>query len=176
MKIIFKNKFNLTIIFLFIFQGSLFAETPHFVDFKFILNQSEAGKKAQVVLKNKLENGIKKLQDKEKNIQEEEKKIIKQKKVLSAEEYKKKIDELRKKVSSLRKERNTLLDTVAKQRAKARSELLKNLNPILANYMKEKNIRMILDKKELIVADNKLDITKDIIELLNKKLKSIKVD
>ena len=42
--------------------------------------------------------------------------------------------------------------------------------------MKEKNIRMILDKKELIVADNKLDITKDIIELLNKKLKSIKVD
>ena len=46
----------------------------------------------------------------------------------------------------------------------------------MENYMKEKNIRMILDKKELIVADNKLDITKDIIELLNKKLKSIKVD
>ena len=42
--------------------------------------------------------------------------------------------------------------------------------------MKEKNKRKILDKKELIVADNKLDITKDIIELLNKKLKSIKVD
>ena len=53
---------------------------------------------------------------------------------------------------------------------------MKNLNPIMENYMKEKNIRMILDKKELIVADNKLDITKDIIELLNKKLKSIKVD
>ena len=42
--------------------------------------------------------------------------------------------------------------------------------------MKEKNIKMIIDKKELIVADNKLDITKDIIEILNKKLKSIKVD
>ena len=56
MKFFFKNKFNWTIIFLFIFQGIVFAETPHFVDFKFILNQSEAGKKAQVALKNKLEN------------------------------------------------------------------------------------------------------------------------
>ena len=65
MKIFSKNKFSFTIIFLFIFQGSLFAETPHFVDFKFILNQSDAGKKAQVVLKNKLENGIKKLKDRD---------------------------------------------------------------------------------------------------------------
>ena len=79
MKITFKNKFNLTIIFLFIFQGSLFAETPHFVDFKFILNQSEAGKKAQVVLKNKLENGIKNFKIK-KRIFKRKKKIINRKK------------------------------------------------------------------------------------------------
>ena len=92
MKIIFKNKFNLTIIFLFIFQGSLFAETPHFVDFKFILNQSEAGKKAQIILKNKLENGIKKLQDKEKNIQEEEKKLSNRKKFYLQKNIKKNDD------------------------------------------------------------------------------------
>ena len=88
----------------------------------------------------------------------------------------KKVNELRTKVSKLQKERKSLLEDIAKKRSKARTELLKNLNPIMENYMKEKNIRMILDKKELIVADNKLDITKDIIELLNKKLKSIKVD
>ena len=65
------------------------------------------------------------------------------------------------------------MDTVAKQRAKARSELLKNLNPILANYMKEKNIRMIVDKKNILLADDSLDITKPIMSLLNQKLKSI---
>ena len=32
----------------------LYADIPHFIDFKFILNESDAGKKAQTALKNKL--------------------------------------------------------------------------------------------------------------------------
>ena len=59
------------LIFVFLAQNSLIAEIPHFLDFKFILNESDAGKKAQVFLKNKLEKGVKSLQDKEKKIQEE---------------------------------------------------------------------------------------------------------
>ena len=73
----------------------------------------------------------------------------------------------------MQKERNSLLETVAKQRAKARNELLKNLNPLLSNYMKEKNIKMVIDKKNLILADSNLDITKDIIALLNQKIKNL---
>ena len=59
---------------------NLIADTPYFLDFKFILNESNAGKKAQIFLKTKLEKGIKELKSKEKNIQDEEKKIIQQKK------------------------------------------------------------------------------------------------
>ena len=157
-------------------QNILFAETPFFLDFKYILNESEAGKKAQVSLKKKLENGLKNLRAKEKSIQEEEKKIIQQKKIISAEEYKKKVENLRSKVNSLRKERSTLLETVAKQRTKARSELLKNLNPIIKEYMKEKKIRMVVDKKSLLLADENLNITKEIMTRLNQKLKSIKLN
>ena len=83
---------------------------------------------------------------------------------------------MRKKVALLQKERTTLLNTVAKQRQKARNELLKNLNPIIKEYMKDKNIRMVIDKKSLLLADENLNITNDIIALLNKKLKSIKLD
>ena len=42
--------------------------------------------------------------------------------------------------------------------------------------MKEKNIRMVVDKKSLLLADEKLNITKDIMNLLNKQLKSIKLN
>ena len=154
----------------------LYADIPHFIDFKYILNESEAGKKAQTSLKNKLNKGIKNLQDKEKKIQDEEKKIIQQKKVISAEEYKKKVTELRKKVNSLQKERSTLLDTVSKQRTKARNELLKNLNPIIKDYMKQNKIRMVVDKKSLLLADENLDITKNIMSLLNNKIKSININ
>ena len=42
--------------------------------------------------------------------------------------------------------------------------------------MQEKKIRMVVDKKNLLLADENLDITKDIMDLLNKKLKSIKLN
>jgi len=168
-----KKYFFIFIFFLLI--SNLNAETPHFVDFKYILNESTAGKKAQNALKSKLNNGLKNLEEKEKKIQEEEKKIISQKKIITPDEYKKKINELRLKVQSLQKERNSLLETVAKQRAKARNELLKNLNPIIKDYMNEKQIRMVIDKKSLLLADENLDLTKEIMTRLNKKLKSIKL-
>lgn len=79
-------------------------------------------------------------------------------------------------MSSLQKERNTLLESVAKQRSKARNELLKNLNPIIKGYMQEKKIRMVIDKKSLLLGDENLDITQPIIKILNKKLKSIKLN
>ena len=39
-----------------------------------------------------------------------------------------------------------------------------------------KKIRMVVDKKSLLLADENLDITDDIMKLLNKKLKSIKLN
>ncbi len=172
----FYKKITFISIIFFIFQTNLSTEIPYYLDFKYVLNKSEAGKKAQTYLKKKLDGGVKKIQEKEKSIQEDEKKIIQQKKVISAEEYKKKVTDLRSRVDSLQKERNLLLTTVSKQRSKARKELLKNLNPIIKEYMKEKNIRMVLDKKSMLLADDGLDITQDIVKILNSKLKSIKLD
>ncbi len=160
----------------FLNQNIVLADTPYFIDFKYILNQSDAGKKAQNFLKKELETGIKNIKDREKKLLDEEKKIIQQKKLIAAEEYKKKVTELRKKVSSLQKEKSKLLEKVSKQRSKARDELLKNLNPIIKNYMQEKKIRMVIDKKSLLLADENLDITKDIISILNSKLKNIKLN
>ena len=172
----FLKKSTLVLIVFFSLENTLLSDQPYFIDFKYILNESKAGKEAQIFLKKKLNNGIKKLQEKEKAIQESEKKIIQQKKIINAEEYKKKEQELRNKVSALQKERNSLLDSVAKQRSKARAELLKSLNPIMKEYMKEKNIRMIVSKSSILLADENLDITNEIISILNKKLKSIKLN
>ncbi len=168
-------KIIILVLFICLVTNNSNAELPYILNFKYILNESEAGKKAQNFLKKKLENGLKSLREKEKKIQEEEKKIIQQKKIITPEEYKKKVTELRGKVSSLQQERNKLLESVAKERARAKQELLKNLNPILKDYMKEKKIRMVIDKKSILLVDENLNITKDIIKLLNQKLKSIKL-
>ena len=167
------KKIVILLLIFFPINSNLFAETPHYIDFKFILNESNAGKKAQLFLKNKLDKGVKNIQAKQKKLQEDENQIIKQKKVISAEDYKKKVADLRNKVSNLQRERNTLLESVAKQRTLARKKLLESLNPIIKDYMKDKNIKMVIDKKSLLLADESLNITKDIMTLLNDKLKSI---
>jgi len=173
------NKLKKLILVVFIssfFNQNISAELPYYLDFKFILNESIAGKKAQKDLKNKLESGLKELNKTEQNLQSDEKKIIAQKKIISEEEYKKKVKELRQKVINLQKNKKNLLDTVAKQRSKARSELLKNLNPVIKDYMEEKKIRYVMDKKSLILADESLDITQEIIKKLNDKIKSVKLN
>ena len=69
-----------------------------------------------------------------------------------------------------------MITEVGKQRAKAREELLKNLNPIIKEYMEKNKIRMVIDKKSILLADDTLDITKEIVKELNNKLKSIKLN
>ena len=170
------KKLSIIIFLFFAFGNNIFAETPHYLDFKLILNQSDAGKKAQKFLKNKLENGLKDIKNKQKKILEDEKKLIQQKKVLSNGDYKSQVTELRSKVSSLQKERNSLMQSVAKQRSKAKNELLKNLNPIVKNFMKENKIRMVIDKKDVLLADDELNITNEIMKLLTKNLKSINLN
>ena len=42
--------------------------------------------------------------------------------------------------------------------------------------MAEKNIKIVLDKKSILLGNENLDITKEIMALLNKNLKSIKLN
>ena len=42
--------------------------------------------------------------------------------------------------------------------------------------MEEKNIRIIVDKKNILLADEKLEITDEILTILNSKNKSIKLN
>ena len=124
-----KKYFKTFLLFFFLatLQNNSYADIPHYIDFKFILNNSVAGKKAQTELKKNYEKNINALMQKEKKIQEEEKKIIQQKKLMKPDEYKKKVNELRTKVSKLQKERKDLLENIAKKRSKARTELLTSI-------------------------------------------------
>ena len=47
------------------------------------------------------------------------------------------------------------------------------MEPILDSYIKENNISLVIDKKDLIAGSNEYDITKFIVERLNKELPSL---
>ena len=160
----------------YFYSSNLLANDVYFIDYSKVMNESIAGKKAQETLKKLLNSSNKKFNDTAKKLKEEENKIIGQKNVLSKDDYKKKADELRKKVFALNKDRDKSIKNIATKRKKAGDEMLKNLNPILGKYMEDNNITVVIDKKHVLMGNKTFEITSQIIEILNKNLKSLNLN
>ena len=147
-----------------------------YLDVEKIMQQSIAGKSIIAQLKKKREVSVSMLKKKEKDIINKEKKLISQKNVLNKEEFEKKIIELRKEVSNYQKERNKTSNEIAQSRVKASTKLINKLTPILEEYSKKNSIRIIVQKKNIVMGKKEDDITKDILDLVNQKVKNIKLD
>ena len=136
------------------------------------MQDSSAGKSIISQLKKKREISISNLKKKEKGIFEKEKKLISQKNVLSQEEFEKKLKGLRVEITNYQKDSNE----INKSRINATTKLLKKLTPILEDYSNKNSIRIIVQKKNIVMGKKEDDITKDILDLVNQKIKNIKID
>ena len=65
------------------------------------------------------------------------------------------------------------IDKITSLRAESRQTLLKKIGPILDAYIKENNISLVMDKKNMLGGRPDIDITEVIIEKLNKELPSL---
>ena len=162
------------ITFFLIFSTYTYAEQKIVVlDMKFVLNNSKAGKGAQDFLKKSYTDSQKKFTDLEMKLKEEESDLLKKKNVLDKAEYTKKADALRKKVIDFQSQRRLAIDKLASQRSESREILMEKLLPIVDSYIKENNISLVIDKKDMIGGLNEYDITEVIVEKLNKELPSL---
>ena len=123
-------------------------------------------------LKNKNSKFLKK---EEKKFKEKEKKLISQKKILSEVDFKKKIDELKAEFKNYNQNRNKMIEDFNKLKVENTNNLLKLINPILIDFSNEKKISIILQKKDLVVAKIELDITDEIIQIINTEVKEFKI-
>ena len=106
-------------------------------------------------------------------LQKEEKKILSKKNIISDDEYLKQIDLLKAKVNNYKNKQKKMLKELNDKRLTAKKELMNNLNIILSNFANNNDISYILNKKNVVIAKKELDITDDIIILLNQKIKKI---
>ena len=171
-----RKKIIYILIFFAISIPSYSSEKIVYLDVEKIMQESIAGKAINAKIKKKRETSISKFKKKEKDIFEKEKKLISQKNVLNDEEFKKKIQDLRNEISNYQKERNKAANDLTQTRIKASTNLIKELTPILETYSKENSIRIIIQKKHIVMGSREDDITKNILDLVNKKIKNIKID
>ena len=166
-------KFIVVTFFLLLSTHTFAEQKVVILDLKFVLNNSKAGKGAQDFLKKSFENNTKKFKEIEKSLKKEEGDLLSKKTVLSKEEYTKKSDTLRKKVIDYQSQRRASLDKIATLRAESRETLIKKVEPIVDAYIKENNISIVLDKKNMIGGLTEYDITQVIVKKLDKELPSL---
>ena len=161
----------ISIFFLLTFSKVLSSENIAFLDVNYIVNKS----KPAISIINKIEKLKEQETKKLKKIEDELKKkndeIIKSKNLLSEKELNDKITSLRKEAKDFEKKKIKTINEIKIKRAAELNKFLQLIKPIIEEYMKENSISMIIDKKNLFMAESKGDITKDILDLVNKKIK-----
>ena len=168
----FNIKIILKIIFLFFLSSNVLAENKvGYVDLEFILSNTNAGK----ILFEKLEldetKKIKELKLKEENLKNEENKILASKNIISEDTLRINIDNFKKKLQNYKSIKKTELDNLKKIRNDEILKFLNEINPIIKQYMTDNQISILIDKKNIYIADKKFDFTNNLIELINKKIK-----
>ena len=67
------------------------------------------------------------------------------------------------------------LTEIDKLRFDTRKKLLNILKPLLQEYMKQNDIKIVVDRKTVVLVENNLDISQKAIELLNGKVKTLNI-
>ena len=169
---------NIIIFFLFIFFSTKLSsqESIVYVDIDFIMTNSKVGKSLSSQIEKTHKSNISFFEKKEKELKKNEQDIIKQKNILDKSDFQEKINDLRNQASEYRKLRKEKIDKVTKQRLSATGKIIKELKPILSKFADENSISIIIQKKNIIIGKSNLDITPQILSLLDKKISKIKLD
>ena len=122
-------------------------------------------------MKNQKKTALSKFEKKEKELKKIEDDINKQKNILSQEELKKKLVEFRKEIAIFQNERQVVINDFNKKKIDEFNNFFKKITPIIQSYVSEKNIDIVLDRKNIFVASKKKDITNEIIKLIDSKIK-----
>ena len=147
----------------------------YYIDMEFLMKNSLAGKSIIKILDEKNKSSQKIFQNSEKNLKSEETKIISKKNILSEQEYIKERQIFAKKVADYNLSQNNMINNFSRLKIKAQNIFINSLTPILTEYAEKNSISYIIPKKNIIIGKTELDLTKTILEILNLKIKNIKL-
>ena len=164
-----KLKKSITIIIFFIvIPTNIFAENKiAYLDIDFILSNTKIGKSLLKKIQKFESDKINELNDKEKILKDEENKILASKNIISKDELNKKINEFQIKLKNYKNLRLDEINLLKKKRNEDILNLLKSINPLIEKYMNDNSIYILIDKKNIFIADKNFDITKNLIDLID---------
>jgi len=146
-----------------------------FVDMDRLVSVSKPGSSIFKQLKDINNKNLNFLKNEEKKFKEQEKKLIAQKNIITEDDFTNKVEKLKSAINDYNLDRKKMIEEFNKLKVENTNNLLKQINPILTKYSKENEISIILQKKDLIIGKTELDITDEIIKIINVEIKEFKI-
>ena len=140
-----------------------------YIDINFILQNSVKGKKIIDELNSLKKNNEKLFNSKKKELDLKRVNLNKIKNITPEKEYQEKISELKKNIDEFNSFQNDKILLFEKLKKEKLDNFFVYLDEILSNYIASNKLKIVIDKKDIIIAEDSLDITKDILILTNKQ-------
>ena len=142
-----------------------------YLDVDFIINKS---KPAISIIKkiDKIRNKENKnIQNAEEQIKKKNDELKKTKNLISEDEFRVKVAKFRDELKEFEAKKIKTINEINKKRQKELNNFLSSINPLIQEYMEKNSIDIVIDKKNIFIAKSEHDITKDILEIVNNKIK-----
>ena len=144
-----------------------------YINIDFILKNSIVGKKINKIAienRDKVFKENKKIEDK---LEKQKKDILSKQNVLSKEEFEQKVVSHQKEVQEYQSKKNKEIKDMNNNNINSTKNFIKKIDEILLKYASENKIDLVLKKEILIVSNSNMDITNNVLEIVNQKIKKI---
>ena len=167
-------KYIFIIFFLFIFKvNANEVSKVRYIDVDFIFKNSNVGKK---INKTAIENRNKKIESNKKNekkLEDQKNDILAKQNILSKDEFEQKVLSHQKEVQEYQIKKNKDIKEMNQKNIDLTRKFMKKIDKILLEYASANKIDLVLKKEILVISNSNLDITKNILEIVNKQIKKI---
>ena len=164
------------ILIIFKFENAAANVKIAFIDLNFIMNNSMAGTSIKTFINDLSKEKNKDFEVIESEIKDDENELISKKNIIEESIYNQKVNEIRIRINDYKLERQNFNKNLNEKKIKFNNLLLEKLNPIISTYVEKNSITMVLPKKMIIIGKKDLDITKQILDALDKSVQKIDFD
>lgn len=175
-------KYALIVLSCFVLALTGFASVSHAegaiaaVDVRKVIQDSEAGKSIQAALKTKRDVLQKEANAFEKKMREEEQKLIQERKTAKAADFEAKKKAFEENFVKTRQSIMKKTSDLDNQRKVALRKLQENIGKVTADIADKQKIKIVVDREMVVIVDQTLDLTDEVLAGLNARVKNIPLE
>ena len=152
-------------------NNSFSEEKIAFIDIDYIVQNSSIGKKMLTEINDIDKKNINSLNKKNKILKDLELEINNKKNIISEEAFKLEVISFRKKLQDFTNEKNKMANEFNDYKKKKIQDIFEIITPVINEYMENNSLDILLDKKNIFIGRKKVNLTKELLDEINNKIK-----